>query len=57
VCVCVQGFVVVADLKVLPLGDNPPHGYLPLLHTMDDSKSIRWLMFCVRDGLSRGTVC
>ncbi len=34
-----QGFVVVTELKVLPINDKSPLGFLPLLHTMDDSKS------------------
>lgn len=31
--------MVVTELKVLPLGDKSPLGFLPLLHTLDDSKS------------------
>lgn len=31
--------MVVADMKVFPIGDSPPLGYLPLLHTIDDSES------------------
>ena len=39
ICVCViQGFVVVTEMKVLPLTDRPPLGFLPLLQTMDDSE-------------------
>ena len=31
--------MVVTELKVLPLSDKSPLGFLPLLHTMDDSTS------------------
>lgn len=32
-----RGFVLVTDLKVLPIGDRPPLGYMPLSTTMDDN--------------------
>ena len=38
--------MVVTELKVLPLGDRGPLGFLPLLHTMDDSKKnhVQWTL-------------
>lgn len=33
--------MVVTELKVYPLNDRAPLGFLPLLYTMDDSKRVR----------------
>lgn len=34
-----KGFVVVTELKVMSVNDKSPLGFLPLVHTMDDSES------------------